>query len=51
MRRLWLVRLGKHGEVLDALFEVYDRLPEELRCELPLKRTWMLVPENEEGGA
>ena len=31
--------------MLDALFEVYDRLPEEFRAELPLRRTWMLVPE------
>lgn len=43
------IRLWGRTEVLDALFEVYDRLPEELRSELPLKRTWMLVPQNEEG--
>jgi restriction system protein len=42
------IRLWGRTEVLDALFEVYDRLPEELRSELPLKRTWMLVPEDEE---
>jgi restriction system protein len=40
--------LGKI-EILDALFEVYDRLPEAFRAELPLRRTWMLVPEDEEG--
>jgi restriction system protein len=45
------IRLWGRAEVLDALFEVYDRLPEELRSELPLKRTWMLVPEDEEAGA
>jgi restriction system protein len=44
------IRLWGRTEVLDALFEVYDRLPEELRAELPLRRTWMLVPEDEEGG-
>jgi restriction system protein len=45
------IRLWGRIEVLDALFEVYDRLPEELRSELPLKRTWMLVPEDEEVSA
>lgn len=42
------IRLWGRVEILDALFEVYDRLPEEFRAELPLRRTWMLVPENEE---
>jgi restriction system protein len=36
---------------MDALFDVYDRLPAELRAELPLRRTWMLVPEEEEANA
>jgi restriction system protein len=44
------IRLWGRTEVLDALFEVYDRLPEEFRAELPLRRTWMLVPEEEEAG-
>jgi restriction system protein len=42
------IRLWGRAEVLDALFEVYDRLPEEFRAELPLRRTWMLVPEEEQ---
>jgi restriction system protein len=45
------IRLWGRMDVLNALFAVYDRLPEEFRAELPLKRTWMLVPEDEEGGA
>jgi len=45
------IRLWGRAETLDALFEVYDRLPEEFRAELPLRRTWMLVPEDEEGSA
>jgi restriction system protein len=45
------IRLWGRADVLDALFEVYDRLPEEFRAELPLRRTWMLVPEDEEGTA
>jgi restriction system protein len=45
------IRFWGREEVLDALFEVYDRLPEAIRAELPLRRTWMLVPDSEEGGA
>jgi restriction system protein len=44
------IRLWGKDEILNALFEVYDRLPEAFRAELPLRRTWMLVPEHEEGG-
>lgn len=42
------IRLWGRDEVLDALFEIYDRLPEAIRAELPLRRTWMLVPDPEE---
>jgi restriction system protein len=45
------IRLWGPAEILDALFEVYDRLPEEFRAELPLRRAWMLVPEEEEASA
>ena len=45
------IRLWGRAEILDALFEVYDRLPEEFRAELPLRRTWMLVPDDEEASA
>jgi restriction system protein len=45
------IRLWGRTEILDALFEVYDRLPEAFRAELPLRHTWMLVPEDEEGSA
>lgn len=31
-------------DVLDALFEVFDRLREDLRSRLPLQRVWALVP-------
>jgi restriction system protein len=45
------IRLWGRAEIIDALFEVYDRLPEEFRAELPLRRAWMLVPEEEEASA
>lgn len=42
------VRFWGREQILDNLFSVYDRLPEEIRADLPLRRTWMLVPD--EGG-
>ena len=42
------IRLWGQAEVLDALFDVYEKLPEQFRAELPMQRTWMLVPEDEE---
>lgn len=45
------IRLWGREEILNALFEVYDRLPEDIRAELPLRRTWMLVPDPTEGGS
>lgn len=42
------IRLWGRQQVLDALFEVYDKLPEWLRAELPLRRVWMLEPEVED---
>lgn len=35
--------LWEADDVLDALFSVYDRLREDMRSRLPLKRTWTLV--------
>lgn len=40
------VRLWGRDEIMEALFSVYDRLPETLRAELPLKRIWSLVSED-----
>ena len=42
------VRLWGREEVMNALFGVYDRLPEEIRADLPLRRTWTLVPDDTE---
>lgn len=44
------VRLWDADDVLDAIFRVYDRLPEEIRKDLPLKRTWTLVLDEDESG-
>jgi restriction system protein len=34
-------------DLLDALFGAYDRLREDVRSRLPLKRVWALVPDSE----
>lgn len=39
------IRLWGRKEIIDALLEVYERLPEEFRAGLPLARTWTLVPD------
>jgi restriction system protein len=41
------VRLWDSGDIISALFENYDKLPEEVKAELPLKRIWALVPAEE----
>lgn len=39
------VRLWDAGNLVDAVLKSYDRFPDELQAELPLKRIWALVPE------
>lgn len=42
------VRLWSQTELLDALYEVYDKLDDDLRAEIPLKRIWTVaLPEND----
>ena len=43
------VRLWGRQEVVDNLLAVYERLPEDIKAELPLGRFWMLVPDDEAG--
>lgn len=40
------VRLWGREEVIDNLLATYDRLPEDIRTALPLRRTWTLVLED-----
>lgn len=44
-KRFFEVRLWDAGDLVDSLLENYDRLPDAIRAELPLKRIWTLVPE------
>lgn len=41
------VRFWGRDEILDALFSVYDRLPESIRADLPLQRMWTLVDDDD----
>jgi restriction system protein len=40
------VRLWDSGDLVEAIYRTYDRLPAEIQAELPLKKVWMLVPED-----
>ncbi len=42
------VRLWTQTELLEALFANYDRLSEDLKAELPLKRIWTVAAQDEE---
>jgi restriction system protein len=37
------VRLWNSGDVVEAIYRTYEKLPAEIQAELPLKRVWMLV--------
>lgn len=41
------VRLWSQTEMLDALYDVYDKLDPDLRAELPLKRIWTVAVSDE----
>ena len=42
------IRLWDQGDLVDALFSVYDKLRADIRAELPLERIWTLVQSDEE---
>jgi restriction system protein len=37
------MRLWDQGDVVNALLQNYDRLDDDIKAELPLKRIWILV--------
>jgi restriction system protein len=41
------IRLWDQGELLRQVLENYDRFPEKMKVELPLKRIWALTPGEE----
>ncbi len=39
------IRLWSADDLIERLLQIYEKLPEDLRAELPLKRVWTLVRE------
>ena len=39
------VRLWDSSDLVEAIYRTYESLPPEIQAELPLKRVWMLVPD------
>ncbi len=42
------VRLWTQTELLEALFDQYERLDEDIKAELPLKRIWTMAAQEDE---
>ena len=42
------VRLWTQKELLEQLFVHYDRLDDDLKAELPLKRIWMVAAQEDD---
>jgi len=42
------IRMWDASDLVKAIYRVYDKLPEEIQADLPLKPVWMLVPEDDE---
>ena len=42
------VRLWDSDALVDQLLSNYDKLPDDLRAEIPLQRVWALIPEGDE---
>jgi len=49
-RHFFKVRLWDQKTLLNQLFQHYDRLDEEIRAEIPLKRIWTVVPDETDEG-
>ncbi len=41
------IRLWDAGDIVNTLFHYYETLPEDIRADLPLKRIWVLVQEEQ----
>ncbi|MCF7855240.1 MAG: restriction endonuclease [Candidatus Pacebacteria bacterium] len=48
-KEFFSIRLWDSGKIVEAILENYDKLPEDLKADLPLKRIWTLVLEEDEG--
>ncbi len=46
-RSFFTIRLWDSGDLLEAILKSYDRFPDALQAELPLKHIWSLVLEEQ----
>ena len=46
-RSFFTVRLWDSGDLIEAVLKSYENLPDALQAELPLKRIWGLVLEED----
>ena len=47
-KEFFRIRLWDQGDVVDAILQHYERLDDEIKAELPLKRIWVLVDDDVE---
>jgi restriction system protein len=43
--KFFFIRLWSANDIIENIFKYYDKFPDEIKAELPLKRFWMLVEE------
>jgi restriction system protein len=43
--KFFFIRLWSANDILENIFKYYDKFPDELKAEMPIKRFWMLVEE------
>ena len=48
-QQMFKIRLWDQGDLVQAIYRTYDHLDPEIQAELPLKRIWALVREENEG--
>ena len=46
-RQFFTLRLWNANDLIDAICRNYDRLPEDIRAEIPLKQVWTLVEDDD----
>ena len=42
------IRLWNQGDIVNAILENYERLDDDIKAELPLKRIWVVVNDETE---
>jgi restriction system protein len=47
-KNFFKIRLWNQGDIVDAILENYERLDDDIKAELPLKRIWVVVNDETE---